>query len=97
MCQKLKETLTHRPRVSGGAGIHEQREMMKNGIGLYAHNNQPVHHMLYMFTHAGCARSGQEYIFKALKTQYGEFGYSGDEDNGEVRNMSFFYYTLEEF
>ena len=87
MCQKLKETMQHKPRVSGGAHIHEQREMMRNGIGLYAHNNQPVHHMLYMFSHAGCAISGQEYIFKALQTQYGSFGYSGDEDNGEVRNI----------
>ncbi|GBG25979.1 Alpha-1,2-mannosidase, putative [Hondaea fermentalgiana] len=64
--------------------IHEMNEMLQHSFGEYAHNNQPVHHVLYMFAHAGCPLDGQRYIHHTLRTQYGDFGYAGDEDNGEM-------------
>lgn len=87
MCKALKQTMVEPPKVTGGGRIHEQTEMIRHAWGQYAHNNQPAHHMLYMFAHAGCPITGQEYIFKALRTQYGSFGFSGDEDNGEVSHL----------
>ena len=84
MCKALKQTMVEPPKVTGGGRIHEQNEMINNVWGQYAHNNQPAHHMLYMFAPAGCPITGQEFLFKALRTQYGTFGYTGDEDNGEV-------------
>merc|ERR1712178_144724 len=33
--------------------IHEMREMQMFGMGQYAHNNQPVHHLPYIFAMLG--------------------------------------------
>ena len=63
----------------GGYGslIHEMTEMTDVNQGQYAHNNQPSHHMLYMFGaidekgYAGeCASRGQYWIRRILSTQY---------------------------
>ena len=49
-----------------GSQIHEQTELIENCWGQYSHNNQPVHHMLYMFGaidgngfSGSCAAKGQ--------------------------------------
>mmetsp|Transcript_18783 Transcript_18783/g.33323 ORF Transcript_18783/g.33323 Transcript_18783/m.33323 type:complete len:177 (+) Transcript_18783:365-895(+) len=70
--------------VSNREKIHEEIEMQSHSFGQYAHNNQPVHHVLYMFAHAGCPSEGQRWIHHTLRTQYGPFGFAGDEDNGEM-------------
>lgn len=70
--------------------IHEQTEMADRCWGQYSHNNQPMHHVLYMYMHAGygssCAHRGQYYIQKTVNELYtaGSDMFSGDEDNGEM-------------
>jgi putative alpha-1,2-mannosidase len=94
MCGELDATqsaLTSTFHVTGyGSEIHEQTEMPDHCWGQYAHNNQPVHHMLYMYMHGGhkntCAARGQYYIRKVLSELYtsGSDMFAGDEDNGEM-------------
>lgn len=60
--------------------------------GQYAHNNQPVHHMLWMFVasdtsyHGSCASQGQYWLRRATSTLYKPTAdmFAGDEDNGEM-------------
>ena len=77
-----------------GGQIHEMTEMAVNCWGQYAHNNQPVHQMLYMFgsvspeqgVTSSCASTGQFYLRKALTSLYKPTDemFAGDEDNGEM-------------
>ncbi len=89
MCDKLNEMMTG-PNSFRGQRIHEALEMQQHSFGQYSHNNQPSHHILYMFAHAGCAFEGQKWIHHTLRTQYGKEGFAGDEDNGEMAS----WYTL---
>merc|ERR1719263_1767476 len=52
--------------------------------GCYAHNNQPVHHVLYVAKKAGCNDVADKYLRKVMKQLYTKQGWSGDEDNGEM-------------
>ena len=80
MCREILHGLTSRPTFhvgSYGNEIHEEAEMVENcgeHFGQYSHNNQPVHHMLYMMMHEGygssCAQQGQGYVRKVLSTLY---------------------------
>lgn len=96
LCDELKKAQTG-PGVFhiGGysSNIHEQTEFVENCWGQYAHNNQPVHHMLYMFGASdrdgykgACAAYGQHYLRKAQMELYsaGNDMFSGDEDNGQM-------------
>mmetsp|Transcript_3089 Transcript_3089/g.4416 ORF Transcript_3089/g.4416 Transcript_3089/m.4416 type:complete len:930 (+) Transcript_3089:390-3179(+) len=93
LCEKLKDMMTHPSTVSNRNRIHEEEEMIRHSFGQYAHNNQPVHHVLYMFADAGCPLEGQKWIHHTLRTQYGTFGFAGDEDNGEQSS----WYILSSF
>jgi len=84
LCTVLHDAMTSVPAFHLDPAFHEAAEMVINCFGQYAHNNQPSHHILYMFAHGGCGAAGQKYIQHTLATLYGEFGYSGDEDNGEM-------------
>ena len=64
------------------------------GVGQYQHSNQPVHHTIYMYSHAESPASGQKYLRDVMDKLYfsgldkngvpnGD-GYMGDEDNGEM-------------
>jgi putative alpha-1,2-mannosidase len=64
--------------------IHEQAEMAILNMGQYEHNNQPVHHELYMFALAGEPNSTQYWVRQTMKRAYSPSSYSGDEDNGEM-------------
>jgi putative alpha-1,2-mannosidase len=66
--------------------IHEQTELPLHCWGQYAHNNQPVHHMLYMFIDSPCRSKAEFYIRKTLLSLYkpGADMFPGDEDNGEM-------------
>jgi len=73
--------------------IHEQAEMASNCWGQYAHNNQPSHHILYMFNGMDaqgatgkCAARGQYWLRKVQRELYNlrPAMYAGDEDNGEM-------------
>ena len=69
-----------------GFTIHEIREMQIVNMGNYAHGNQPVQHMLYLYNHAGAPWRGQKRIRDVLDKLYSPTpdGYPGDEDNGQT-------------
>jgi len=69
-----------------GITIHEIREMQIVNMGNYAHGNQPIQHMIYLYNHAGVPYKTQEKIRDVLTTLYSATpdGYCGDEDNGQT-------------
>jgi predicted alpha-1,2-mannosidase len=69
-----------------GEVIHEIREMQIANMGQYAHGNQPIQHMLYLYDHAGAPWKGQYWIREAMDRLYKATpdGYCGDEDNGQT-------------
>jgi len=73
---------------SYGGIIHEMREARDVRMGQYGHSNQPSHHIIYMYNHAGQPWKTQEKVREVLRRLYlgseiGQ-GYPGDEDNGEM-------------
>ena len=69
-----------------GGVIHEIREMQVADMGQYAHGNQPIQHMIYLYDYAGepwktqyWARETMDKLYKATPD-----GYCGDEDNGQT-------------
>jgi predicted alpha-1,2-mannosidase len=55
-------------------------------MGQYAHGNQPIQHMLYLYNFAGQPWKSQAHIRDAMKKLYKATpdGYCGDEDNGQT-------------
>lgn len=70
---------------SYGQEIHEMTEGRALAMGQYFHNNQPAHHLLYLFSVLGKKhyRETQKFVRIVLDRAYGPDFYSGDEDNGE--------------
>ncbi|MCD4783027.1 MAG: GH92 family glycosyl hydrolase [Candidatus Eremiobacteraeota bacterium] len=66
--------------------IHEMREMESAGLGQYAHSNEPVHHVPFLYNQAGQPWKTQEIVRKIMDGQYGSGpdGFVGDEDNGQM-------------
>lgn len=69
-----------------GFVIHEIREMQIMNMGQYAHGNQPVQHMIYLYNYAGQPWKAQYWIREAMNRLYkaAPDGYCGDEDNGQT-------------
>ena len=69
-----------------GFTIHEIREMQIVNMGNYAHGNQPIQHMIYLYNYAGAPYKSQEKIRDVLTKLYTPTpdGYCGDEDNGQT-------------
>jgi len=69
-----------------GKTIHEIREMQIVNMGNYAHGNQPIQHMIYLYNYAGVPYKAQEKIRDVLTKLYSATpdGYCGDEDNGQT-------------
>ena len=69
-----------------GITIHEIREMQIVNMGQYAHGNQPIQHMLYLYDYAGEPWKAQEHVRDVLDKLYNPNpdGYCGDEDNGQT-------------
>lgn len=69
-----------------GFPIHEIREMQIMNMGNYAHGNQPIQHMIYLYNYAGRPWKTQYYIREVMDRLYhsGPDGYCGDEDNGQT-------------
>jgi putative alpha-1,2-mannosidase len=63
--------------------IHEMTEMRALAMGQYGHNNQPSHHILYLFALLGDAATTQSSVRQVMERAYGRDFYAGDEDNGE--------------
>jgi len=66
--------------------IHEIREMQIMNMGQYAHGNQPIQHMIYMYNYAGQPWKTQYWIREVMEKLYKPTpdGYCGDEDNGQT-------------
>jgi len=69
-----------------GGVIHEIREMQIMNMGQYAHGNQPIQHMLYLYNFAGEPWKTQFHVRDAMAKLYKATpdGYCGDEDNGQT-------------
>jgi predicted alpha-1,2-mannosidase len=84
---KLEQMLTTPPHFrvgSYGFEIHEMTEMASVDFGQYAHSNQPVHHVLYLFTSAGQPHKTQHWVRRVLSELYTPDSLPADEDNGEM-------------
>ena len=69
-----------------GGVIHEIREMTVMNTGNYAHGNQPIQHMIYMYNYAGQPWKAQYWLREVMNRFYSAApdGYCGDEDNGQT-------------
>ncbi|MCU0461053.1 MAG: GH92 family glycosyl hydrolase [Bacteroidales bacterium] len=69
-----------------GSVIHEIREMQIMNMGNYAHGNQPIQHMIYLYNYAGEPWKTQFHVREVLDKLYNYTpdGYCGDEDNGQT-------------
>lgn len=66
--------------------IHEIREMQIMGMGQYAHGNQPIQHMIYLYDWCGAWEKVQRRVRDVMDSLYRPTpdGYCGDEDNGQT-------------
>ncbi|WP_143304612.1 GH92 family glycosyl hydrolase [Chitinophaga vietnamensis] len=69
-----------------GTVIHEIREMQIMNMGQYAHGNQPIQHMIYLYNYAGQPWKTQYWVRQVMEKLYKATpdGYCGDEDNGQT-------------
>lgn len=69
-----------------GSVIHEIREMQIMNMGNYAHGNQPIQHMIYLYGYSGQPWKTQQHIREVMDKLYTALpdGYCGDEDNGQT-------------
>ncbi|MBN2844301.1 MAG: GH92 family glycosyl hydrolase, partial [Sedimentisphaerales bacterium] len=87
---KLDAVFSSPPSFGGGSTkgnlVHEMREMQIINMGQYAHGNQPIQHMIYLYNYAGKPWKTQYWIREAMERLYQPTpdGYCGDEDNGQT-------------
>ncbi len=69
-----------------GSTIHEIREMQIMNMGNYAHGNQPIQHMIYLYNYSGAPWKAQYHLREVMDRMYtpAPDGYCGDEDNGQT-------------
>lgn len=86
---KLDEVFATPPKFDDsyyGTTIHEIREMQIENMGNYAHGNQPIQHMIYLYDYAGAPWQAQARVREVMHKLYSATpdGYPGDEDNGQT-------------
>jgi predicted alpha-1,2-mannosidase len=66
--------------------IHEMNEMVAQNLGQYAHGNEPVHHVIYLYDYAAQPWKTQARIRQVMDLLYQSTpdGLSGDEDTGQM-------------
>ena len=66
--------------------IHEMNEMVAQGLGQYAHCNEPNHHVTYLYDYAGQPWKTQFKARLVMNQLYQSTpdGLSGDDDNGQT-------------
>ena len=69
-----------------GQVIHEIREITVMNMGNYAHGNQPIQHMIYLYNYAKQPWKAQYWLRQVMDRLYTPTpdGYCGDEDNGQT-------------
>jgi predicted alpha-1,2-mannosidase len=88
-CAKLDAVFTEPNKVkvgTYGGMIHEMTEMVMANMGQYAHGNQPIQHMVYLYNYGGQPWKTQFHVREVMKRLYNasEDGYPGDEDQGQT-------------
>ncbi len=66
--------------------IHEMKEMQIAQLGQYAHGNQPIQHMIYLYNYCRQPWKAQQHVRQVMDKLYNatENGYPGDEDQGQT-------------
>ena len=79
-----------------GGVIHEIREMQIADMGPYAHGNQPIQHMIYLYDYAGEPWKTQYWALETMNKLYmtAPDGYCGDEDNGQKTSAWYVFSAL---
>jgi predicted alpha-1,2-mannosidase len=69
-----------------GQVIHEIREMQIMNMGQYAHGNQPIQHMPYLYEYTSQPWKTEYWVREIMNRMYHATpdGYCGDEDNGQT-------------
>ncbi|MFY7838894.1 MAG: GH92 family glycosyl hydrolase [Lacibacter sp.] len=69
-----------------GGMIHEMTEMVMANMGQYAHGNQPIQHMVYLYNYSAEPWKAQYHARNVMEKLYDatENGYPGDEDQGQT-------------
>jgi predicted alpha-1,2-mannosidase len=69
-----------------GQVIHEIREMQIMNMGQYAHGNQPIQHMPYLYQYTSQPYKTEYWVREIMNRLYKATpdGYCGDEDNGQT-------------
>ncbi len=69
-----------------GKVIHEMREMQIMNFGQYAHGNEPIQHMIYLYDWTSQPWKAQYWTRQVMDRLYHPTpdGYCGDEDNGQT-------------
>ena len=69
-----------------GQVIHEIREMQIMNMGQYAHGNQPIQHMPYLYQYSSEPYKTEFWVREIMNRMYkaSPDGYCGDEDNGQT-------------
>ena len=71
---------------SYGGMIHEMTEMVSANMGQYAHGNQPIQHMIYLYNYIGQPWKTQARAREVMARLYQSTpdGFCGDEDTGQM-------------
>ncbi len=83
---KLDSVFEQAPPGKKDKMIHEEREMLVMNMGQYAHGNQPIQHMPYLYNFSGQPWKSQYWVKEIMNKLYSSTpdGYCGDEDNGQT-------------
>ncbi len=75
-----------------GRMIHEMTEMVASNMGQYAHGNQPIQHMIYLYNYAGPPWKTQARAREVMTRLYQPTpdGFCGDEDTGQMSSWYVF-------
>ena len=89
--EMMLDSVYNQPPVFDGSAykggvIHEMMEMQVMNMGQYAHGNQPIQHMIYIYDYCGAPWKAQFHVRDAMDKLYKPTpdGYCGDEDNGQT-------------
>jgi predicted alpha-1,2-mannosidase len=89
--ESMLDSVFNQPPVFDGSAykggvIHEMTEMQVMNMGQYAHGNQPIQHMIYVYNYCGAPWKTQYHVRDAMNKLYRPTpdGYCGDEDNGQT-------------
>jgi predicted alpha-1,2-mannosidase len=79
--QKLDNLFEKSPEIQGEVPLD-----MTGLVGMYAHGNEPSHHVAYLYNYAGAAHKAQARVRDLLDRQYSTEpdGLSGNEDCGQM-------------